>query len=202
VSTEKPRQQSPLDQFYSHIGSAFDSESAGVVLRERGFLTHVNLRGEPSDPGFIGDTSAALGFDLPLAANTWSGGDDLRACWLGPDEWLLIASGDMDERVDALRVANAERFISLTVVSGGQTVLRLSGDRVRDVFAKGCTLDFHPRTFAAGQCAQSTLGKAPALYIQIDDAPVYEVVVRRSFSDYIGLWLEDATREFGLRVDR
>ncbi len=202
MSMEVPRQQSPLDQFYSRIGSAFDCENAGVVLRERAFLIHLNLRGDPSDPGFVRDTTAALGFGLPLAANTWSGGDDFRACWLGPDEWLLISSGGANERMAALREANASRFVLLTVVSGGQTVLRLSGERVRDVFAKGCTLDFHPRVFSAGQCAQSTLGKAPALYIQIDDTPVYEVVVRRSFSDYIGLWLEDATHEFGLRVDR
>ncbi len=202
MSSVEPRRQSPLVQFYTRIGNALNDQNAGVVLRERAYLTHVNLRGDPSDSGFVSDTADSLGFELPLAPNTWSGDDDLRACWLGPNEWLLIANGGADEWIAKLREVHNKRFVSLTEVSGGQTVLQLSGERVRDVFAKGCTLDFHPRVFATGQCAQSTMGKATALYIQTDDAPVYEVVVRRSFSDYIGLWLEDAAHEFGLRVDR
>jgi sarcosine oxidase subunit gamma len=46
-------------------------------------------------------------------------------------------------------------------VSGGQTTLHLHGSHVRDVLAKGCPIDFHPRVFGIGQCAQSHLGKAP-----------------------------------------
>ncbi len=202
MNSESLAQFSPLALFYTRVGGALSDENAGVTLQERAFLGHINLRGNPADSGFLADTKGVLGFSLPLEANTWAGDDDLRACWLGPNEWLLLSTGDADVWADKLRRANGTRFTAVTVISGGQTVLRLSGDSVRDVFAKGCTLDFHPRVFACGQCAQSTLGKAPALYIQIDDAPVYEVVVRRSFADYIGYWLEDAAHEFGLFIGR
>ena len=148
------------------------------------------------------DTSSVLGCDLPLESNTWTGNDEIRVCWLGPDEWLIITTGSAEEWVAALRDANKKRFTAVTEVSGGQTVIRMSGDKVREVFAKGCTLDFHPSVFAAGQCAQSSLGKAPAMFIQVDDAPVYDVVVRRSFADYMGYFLEDAAHEFGLRVEQ
>ncbi|MDI3326661.1 sarcosine oxidase subunit gamma family protein, partial [Pontibacterium granulatum] len=30
----------------------------------------------------------------------------------------------------------------------------------------------------------------------------FELVVRRSFADYIWLWIQDASREFGLVIDR
>ncbi|MES9902276.1 MAG: sarcosine oxidase subunit gamma family protein [Sedimenticola sp.] len=30
----------------------------------------------------------------------------------------------------------------------------------------------------------------------VDQAPVFELVVRRSFSDYLGIWLLDAAEEF------
>ena len=202
MSPSEMRQQSPLDQFYTRIGNAMVDESAPVVMQERPFLAHINLRGTPDDAGFLSDTASVLGFDLPLQPNTWAGFDDLRVCWLGPDEWLLITSGGADEWGDALRAANESRFCALTVVSGGQTMLRFWGDRVRDVFAKGCTLDFHDSAFTTGQCAQSNLAKAPALFIQAADDPVYELIIRRSFSDYIGHWLEDAAHEFGLRVVR
>lgn len=90
--------------------------------------------------------------------------------------------------------------MAATVVSGGQTVVRLAGSKVCDVLAKGCTLDFHPRVFKPGDCAQSTLGKAPITIRQIDEAPAYDIVVRRSFADYLWLWLQDGAKEYGLAV--
>jgi len=50
-------------------------------------------------------------------------------------------------------------------------------------------LDLHPDVFRAGDCAQSGLGKATMLLGCIDTAPVYEIIVRRSFSEYALRWL-------------
>ena len=72
MSSVEPCRQSPLIQFYTRIGNALNDQNAGVVLREMAFLTHVNLRGDASDPGFVSDTAASLGIDLPLAPNTWT----------------------------------------------------------------------------------------------------------------------------------
>ena len=72
---------------------------------------------------------------------------------------------------------------------------------MRELLAKGCPLDLHPRAFDVGQCAQSHLAKAPILIRQLDREPSFEIVVRRSFADYFWLWLEDAAAEYGLAVD-
>ena len=197
--------KSPLDQFYTRIGNALYDQRVGVNLQERAFLQHVNLRGNPKDAQFLSDSAAVLGVELPLEPNTWAGSDATRVCWLGPNEWLLIADEGQECLGAALRSKHvgAHRFFSVSILSGGQTVLRLSGERIRDLFSKGSTLDFHPRQFKQRRCAQSTLAKATALYIQLDDQPPsYDIVVRRSFSDYISLWLEDAAYEFGLCVIR
>ncbi|MEM7209957.1 MAG: sarcosine oxidase subunit gamma family protein [Pseudomonadota bacterium] len=193
---------SPFAPFLSRTQGRFSDDEAGVVFREQPFVSHINLRGNPDDKGFIKDTVNVLGFDLPLSPNIWSGHEGVRVCWLGPNEWLVITTGAASEWIDAVRAANESRLVAVTDVSGGQTIVQLSGTYVRDLFAKGCTLDFHPRAFTTGQCAQSSLGKAPALFIQTDDAPVFDLVVRRSFSDYIAYWIEDAAHEFGLRIVR
>ena len=191
MSTEQAQATSPFDQFYTRVGHAMADENAGLVFEERAFLSHINLRGDPADAGFLGDTAGVFGFELPLTPNTWSGNDEVRVLWLGPDEWLIITTGVAQEWMDAIRANNEGRFIALTEVSGGQTVLRLSGERLRDVLAKGCTLDLHPRAFSVGQCAQSNLGKAPATFIHVDDAPVFEIVIRRmpTSADLLRIWM-------------
>jgi sarcosine oxidase subunit gamma len=50
-----------------------------------------------------------------------------------------------------------------------------------------------------GACAQSGLAKASMLIGRIDDAePVFEIIVRRSFADYVLRWLNHAAADFGV----
>ena len=85
-------------------------------------------------------------------------------------------------------------------------MLNLSGSRVRDLLAKGCTLDLHPRAFAPGQCAQTNLAKTSVLSARVlprtnnSDLQSFDVVVRRSFADYLARWLVDSAREYGLLI--
>jgi len=66
------------------------------------------------------------------------------------------------------------------------------------VLAKGCTLDLHPRSFATGRCAQTGLAKASILISKFDDVPTFEVFVRRSFAEYLALWLQHAGAGYGI----
>lgn len=98
-----------------------------------------------------------------------------------------------------LRENLAGQAHSLVDLTGGLVALRLHGPRVRDLLAKGCTLDFHPRVCKAGQCAQTGLAKASVLIATLDEAPTFELFVRASFADYLALWLDRAGREYGLQ---
>ena len=91
--------------------------------------------------------------------------------------------------------------VSVNDISGGQTIIRLRGARARDVLSKGCPVDLHPRAFGAGQCAQSHIAKSTTpLIIQLDDTPTYDVIVRRSFADYLARWLKHAGMEYDIAV--
>ena len=162
----------------------------GDVLRRR--AVHPNLRGNPNHKAFRKSAEAALGQELPIAANTISEGNQ-TICWLGPDEWLVLADAEtIPDLVAALEDALAGQSCAINNLSGGQLALRLSGYSVRETLAKGCTLDFHPSAFAPGMCAQSGLAKASVLLVRSSDKDDFLIVVRRSFSEYLVAWLKDA----------
>jgi len=193
--------ESPLARFDLAARATRSPDHAGVVARERPFLGHLNLRGNGQDPRFVGAVSDVLGDGLPIVANTVADAQGVTMYWLGPDEWLLVTPGERRAAIEGeLRRALGALRVAVTDVSGGQTVLQLHGAHVRDVLAKGCPIDLHPRAFSIGQCAQSHLAKAPILIGQIENQPYFELIFRRSFADYLWTWLERAAAEYGLEV--
>jgi len=193
--------ESPLARFGLGVRATHSPGRAGVIARERSFLGHLNLRGSAQHPRFVGAVSDVLGDGLPIAANTVTDVQGITMYWLGPDEWLIVTPGERRAEIEAeLRKVLTGLRVAVTDVSGGQTVLQLHGAHARDVLAKGCPIDLHPRAFAIGQCAQSHLAKAPILIGQIENQPYFELIFRRSFADYLWTWLEGAAAEYGLEV--
>jgi sarcosine oxidase, subunit gamma len=181
----------------------------GVLMGERPFRGLVNLRGPAGDQDFASAVEGALGVGLPVEANTVASTNDLRVFWLGPDEWWVVTPGDGPAMADKLRAALAGRKAAVTDVSESRTCIHIRGQRARDLLAKGCPLDLHPRVFSAGRCAQSHCAKAMFTLHQVADedgggdgggGPAYDAYVLNSFAEYLWLWLEDAAGEYGLRV--
>ena len=180
----------------------------GVWMGERPFRGLVNLRGPVGDQAFDAAVKKALGVGLPTEPNTTAAKGDLRAFWLGPDEWWVVTPGDGPAMADKLRAALAGQKAAVTDVSESRTCIHVRGPRARDLLAKGCPLDLHPRVFAAGRCAQSHCAKAMITLHQLADdgesdeggGPAYDVYVLNSFAEYLWLWLEDAAGEYGLGV--
>ncbi len=192
--------QGVLDHRHLDARAVDDIGDAGVSLGERRFLGKINLRGAPTKK-FRDAVAGVLGVAPPTAPNTAAGDDARTVLWLGPNEWLIVTRPDAEKQTaDALRAALAGQHVALTDVSEGRAVIALAGRHARDVLAKGCPIDFHPRVFRAGRCAQSTYGKANVLVHQTSDAPAYDIYVERSFADYLWTWLEDAAGEYGMAV--
>ena len=124
------------------------------------------------------------------------------AVWLGPDEWLLTSTAEASEELEArVRAAVVPLGGSAADVSAQRIILRLTGERVRDVLARGCSIDLHPRVFKRGSSAQTTLGQAGIVLLALSDAgDDYLVFVRLSFAGYLADWLLDAALEFTSRL--
>ena len=166
--------------------------------RIRGLLV---LRGDGANAEFRGTVSAVLGVGPVSEPLTAARKRDVSVLWLGPDEWLVVTADRRVARIEgALRDALAGRRVALTDVSHSRTIFTVSGPEARAVLAKGCPLDLHPRTFGPGRCAQSRLAKCQVLIHQTHAVPTFDIYVNRSFSQYAWTWLEDAAREFGVRI--
>lgn len=178
---------SPLDAYTA----AFDALPDALRITAEPFSAMADLRVEPSSGARV------RGAGLPTTPNTWVPAGDGRLVWLGPDEWLLTSPGTAPEALEA-ELAEALRPAGGVAVdvSAQRTVLRLGGPRVREVLAKGCSLDLHPRVFLPGSSAQTALGQAGVVLLALEDGG-FAVVVRSSFAGYLATWLLDAALELG-----
>ena len=173
-----------------------DPDNSGMHLEVRPHHGYLNLRGDPGDVRFLQGVQQSIGQSLPTVPNTFTVGDH-TIYWLGPDEWLLAtAPGTEKETAGQLGKSLEGQCYSLVDVTGGQILIRLAGNHVREILAKSCTLDLHPRSFKAGQCAQTALAKTSMLIAMIDDAPTFDIIVRRSFAEYTARWLRHSGRNF------
>ncbi|MFT4634632.1 MAG: sarcosine oxidase subunit gamma [Arenicella sp.] len=168
-----------------------------LAIKEHAFLGHVNIRGSSDNADFMAALKYVLGVDLPIQANTFLVADGNTILWLGPNEWLVVtAEGMATELIKKLESALADKFSAVNDISGANTVLEISGIKAQALLLKGCPLDLHHSVFSTGQCAQTVMAKTSMILWQVHEAPIYKLVVRRSFADYFGLWLADATREY------
>lgn len=165
---------------------------AGSTVEIVAGIGHINLRGDPERGAFREIAERVLGQPLPVTPNTVSEGSH-RLCWLGPDEWSVVtAAGDVGELLEQLQTALDGEHAAVNDLSGGYAVVRVGGANSRQLLARGCTLDFHPAAFPPGSCAQSGLAKASVLFIHTDGSNAFDIVVRRSFLDYLTGWLRRA----------
>lgn len=168
-----------------------------LLIEEQAFLGHINIRGSSDNAKFMRATKQVLGTELPITANTFVEKGDASILWLGPNEWLVVTLVEnVVEIVTKLQAALGDTFSAINEVSGGSTVLQLSGSKAQALLLKGCPLDLHHSVFSTGQCAQTVIAKTSMTLWQVDNTPVYKVIVRRSFADYLGLWLLDAAKEY------
>lgn len=191
--------QSPLH----HAGLAElvgkGKSGAGITLREKKLRGHLTLRGDAHDPAFAKGVQDVLGMDLPVALTLVANGETSLQ-WMGPDEWLLIVpEGEEFATEQRLREALAGQHIQIVNVSGGQTLVELSGEKVRELLMKSTPYDVHPSNFPVGKAVGTHFAKSQ-LIIRHTAEDVWELVVRRSFADYIWLWLQDASAEYGLAI--
>ena len=157
-------------------------------MAEARYLPQLNVRCSGAVAERVGEV---LGVPLPSQPNTVTSSGRRSVLWLGPDEWLVVDDGPAVTE-EEVRAAFAPEWGAAVDVSANRVLFELSGADARDVLARGCPLDLHPRVFGPGQCAQTLLARAAVILWQADEAPTYRVLVRASFADHMTRWLADA----------
>jgi sarcosine oxidase, subunit gamma len=167
--------------------------SSSVSLNMAGAARQVGLRLRPPFPAYL------AGIPLPLAPNRVAAASGLRVLWLGPDEWLVVAEGEAPDLLPRLEHALAGRRAALNDLSSSRAIIDIVGPAARDLIAAGCGLDLHPRAFGPGHCAQTLFVRVPVILDQLDGAPHYRLLVRRSYARWLAQWMIDAAA--GIEVD-
>ncbi len=192
--------QSPLHHAGLADAAGKGKASAGIKLRERKLLGHLTIRGDGHDASFAGAIHKATGLELPAALAVVSAGESSLQ-WMGPDEWLLVVpSGTEFDAEKKLREALDGQHCQVVNVSGGQTILELTGSKVTELLKKSTSYDVHPNNFPVGKAVGTVFAKSQ-LVIRHTAEGTWELLVRRSFADYFWLWLQDAAQEYGLAVN-
>lgn len=187
--------ESPLTDLINRKKNFLSDKKTEFVISDNSQLGQVNIRGDVKDDLFIDTIRGIVGNELPTEPNTVTLGEQFIILWLGENEWLIITPENGErELITLLKNKMGGIFMSFTDVSSSQCIIRVTGSHVRDVLAKGCSLDLHSRSFDVGKCAQSLIAAVGVTIRQIDSTPSFELIVRRSFAEYLVNWLYDAAQ--------
>jgi len=138
------------------------------------------------------------GVTIDERPNRASGDGDTKALWLGPERWLIVAPASR-----SLGAALAQNLVAdqaaVVELDHARTIVRVAGRNARDVLAKGCLLDLHPKSFGKGQTAQTALFHVNTL-IHCVEPDTFDLYITRSHGQSMVEALTDAAGEFGCRV--
>ena len=188
----------PLD----HLGLAARAQTEdenGVHLTVLPVPQIIELRGAWSD-AFASAVYQVLRVNIPSESPGTAKNEALTVFWMGPDRWWLVGDGAALPSVNEIRQELAAFNAAAVEIGDAFAAVEIAGAKARDVLAKGCTIDLHPRVFEADSVVQTNLAKAQITLNQIDET-TYRIFARRSFAEYLWTWLEDAGMEYGVSIE-
>jgi len=187
------------------IGAAmsghYGAPTTGVTLTETSCAGAWNVHGDAHMPNFADEMRRLFDVALPLVPNTTARTQALTALWLGPASWLLVWAGkaapeNFDAHRDALNTVGGALFD----VTASRVAWTVAGAHAATVLARSCPLDFHPRAFPEGSCAQSLFGHVNALVYRRAAAPAFTLMVARSLARDAWLRLCRSAAPYGYDV--
>ncbi|SEJ98705.1 sarcosine oxidase subunit gamma [Sphingobium sp. AP50] len=149
------------------------------------------LRVRKPTQALLDSYAAVLGHALPQGINM-AVGIDPRIMSLAPHDWMIV--GDAQPPLNT--VDTGASLCHAADVTEGRTLFEIGGGLARSLLAKGTSIDLHPRSFCAGQCAQTLFAQTRLLIECVSDAPLFNVYADRSYTSHMIDWFEDAIKEF------
>ncbi len=199
---QTPLHHAQLEQLAAHT----QTDDAGILLGERGLTGQLVLRIR----GDLADASRAvesvLGLSLPDRLSFHGDPTDANGCaltWLSPDEWRLCCPID---RAFELEKALRNELSTIPGVthaivnnSGGFTLIDLSGRDALNLLKKSTGYDVRPHRFPIGKAVGTTFAKTSITLLRVGENQ-WQIWARRSFADYLWLWLQPTSRDYGLHI--
>ena len=147
---------------------------------------------------FISAVGKSLNILLPTEPNTSAHSDNLTALWLSPDEWMIFSNEPVDENTnnyetEELLNKNISKLNlgAITDVTDQFVMINLKGNKIYQLFQTGSPFNFNDFQNKKGTVAQTIFTKIDII-VHNQDKNVVNLFVRRSFSQHLFSWMNDA----------
>ena len=154
------------------------------------------IRGKKRE--FISAVGKSLNILLPIEANTSTQSDKLTALWLSPDEWMIFTNEPVNEETN---IYKTEELLNKNIsklnlgaiidVTDQFVMINLKGSKIYELFQTGSPFNFNDFHNKKGAVAQTILTKID-IVIHNQDKNTVNLFVRRSFSQHLFSWMNDA----------
>ena len=154
------------------------------------------IRGKKRE--FISAIGKSLNILLPTEANTSTQSDKLSALWLSPDEWMIFSNelndkNTNDYETEKLLNNNISKLNlgAVTDVTDQFVMINLRGNKIYELFQTGSPFNFNDFQNKKGAVTQTILNKIDII-VHNQDKNAVNLFVRRSFSQHLFSWMNDA----------
>jgi sarcosine oxidase subunit gamma len=173
-----------------------DKKYSGLSIKEISPIMKLNLRGKSRD--FLSTIGKNINMILPIEANTSSSSDKYTSMWLSPDEWMIISNNIIDKENNKYEIEellfnkiSKTNLGSVTDVSDQFVLINLEGESVFDILSSGCAFNFNEFMQKKGAVTQTLLAQVDII-IHHKEINNINLFVRRSFSEHLMSWINDA----------
>jgi len=167
-----------------------------LQIKEISPIMKLIVRGKKRE--FISAVGKSLNILLPTEANTSTQSDKLTALWLSPDEWIIFLNDAInkdlnDYETEKLLQNNISKINlgAVTDVTDQFVMINLKGNKIYDLFQSGSPYNFNNFQNKKGAVTQTILGKIDII-VHNQDKNTVNLFVRRSFSQHLFSWMNDA----------
>ena len=175
---------------------AKDTLIQDLQMRETKPVMKLIIRGKKRE--FISAIGKSLNILLPTEANTSTQSDKLTALWLSPDEWMIYSNEPVDEDTNIYETEDLlNKNISklnlgaVTDVTDQFVMINFRGNKIYELFQTGSPFNFNDFQNKKGAVTQTILTKIDII-VHNQDKNVVNLFVRRSFSQHLFSWMNDA----------
>jgi methylglutamate dehydrogenase subunit D len=200
MSDLKLHARAPLDGLVEPGRFGAATIKPGLIIEERTDLALATLIGRRREMQNLRRAiTAAFGLALPEGSHIVTK-DGVSFAGIGIGKWIAAAEGPAAVGYVARLRGHLIGLAAIADQSDGRVVLRLSGERVRQVLATGIALDLHPRKFKTGDIASTIISQMGVQIQQLDDQPTFQLIAFRSFAGSLLSWLTKSAAEFGYEI--
>ena len=168
-----------------------------LTIKEIVPVMKLNIRGKKNE--FFTSVGKILNMILPTVANTSSANDKHTSIWLSPDEWMIhsnypVENNDNSYELEESLYSNISKnnLGSVSDVTDQFVMINMQGKKIFELLSSGCPLNFDEFKENKGSTAQTILNHIDVI-IHHKNSNNVNLFVRRSFSEHLWSWINDAS---------